>query len=289
MNLRLIKAITIGSMLFVFIAPAVQAQFQPDGSFTVSNHFHISPNGFVNGNLHFQKSWDEAGGIVRGHANGGLEFLSLDLNSVWQTRMVIDNAGNIGFGTNMPASKLHIVSGIERETLRIYKSGNYSNYLSIWQGTGGVVIDPIGTGLLYLGYDQATTVVIGKNGGELAIGTTTPSPGYKLTVKGAVHAEEVKVDLNVPGPDYVFESDYPLASLEDTKVYIEQNKHLPGIPSSDEMQQNGVNLLEMNMRLLEKIEELTLHLIAIKEENTTLKERVLKLEDNQPTQTQNRK
>jgi hypothetical protein len=113
------------------------------------------------------------------------------------------------------------------------------------------------------------------NEGSMGIGTTTPSPGYKLTVKGGVHAEEVKVDLSVPGPDYVFEADYSLTSLEDTKVYIEQNKHLPGIPSSDEMQQNGVNLLEMNMKLLEKVEELTLHLI---EQNKQLLEQKNRIE-----------
>ena len=105
--------------------------------------------------------------------------------------------------------------------------------------------------------------------GNVGIGTTTPDS--KLTVKGIIHAEEVKVDLNVPGPDYVFEENYPLLPLEDTKVYIDRHKHLPGIPSSEEMQQNGVNLLEMNMKLLEKVEELTLHLIEMKSENTTIK------------------
>ncbi len=105
---------------------------------------------------------------------------------------------------------------------------------------------------------------------NVGIGTTTPDA--KLTVKGTIHAEEVKVDLNVPGPDYVFEADYPLQTLEETRAYIEKNKHLPGIPSSAEMQQNGVNLLEMNMKLLEKVEELTLHLIEMKEEIQQLKQ-----------------
>ncbi len=121
--------------------------------------------------------------------------------------------------------------------------------------------------------------------GNVGIGTTADA-NTKLTVKGIIHSEEVKVDLNVPGPDYVFEADYPLASLEDTKAYIEQNKHLPGIPSSDEMQQNGVNLLEMNMKLLEKVEELTLYVIEqnnrideMKEENTQEKRVFEKIKD----------
>ncbi len=93
------------------------------------------------------------------------------------------------------------------------------------------------------------------------VGINSSSPDSELTVKGTIHSQEVKVDLNVPGPDYVFEENYPLRRLDETKAYVAQHKHLPGIPSSAEMQRNGVNLLEMNMKLLEKVEELTLHLI----------------------------
>ncbi len=107
-----------------------------------------------------------------------------------------------------------------------------------------------------------------KGDGNVGIGTSTPDS--KLTVKGTIHAEEVKVDLNVPGPDYVFDENYPLLPLEETKAYVEQNKHLPGIPSSAEMQQNGVNLLEMNMKLLEKVEELTLYLIEMEQRKNQL-------------------
>jgi hypothetical protein len=93
----------------------------------------------------------------------------------------------------------------------------------------------------------------------VGIGTTIPDA--KLTVKGTVHANEVKVDLNVQGPDYVFEKGYDLMSLEETKAYIEANKHLPEVPSAKEMEKNGVQLGEMNLLLLKKVEELTLHLI----------------------------
>lgn len=95
--------------------------------------------------------------------------------------------------------------------------------------------------------------------GLVGIGTATPDS--KLTVKGKIHAEEVKVDLSVPGPDYVFEPDYDLLTLEETAAYIQTNKHLPEIPSAKEMEANGVQLGEMNMLLLKKIEELTLHTI----------------------------
>jgi hypothetical protein len=93
------------------------------------------------------------------------------------------------------------------------------------------------------------------------VGIGTTQTDAKLTVNGTVHTKEVKVDLNVPGPDYVFEKDYPLMSLEETKAYIDANKHLPEVPSAKEMEKNGVQLGEMNMLLLKKVEELTLYSI----------------------------
>ena len=78
----------------------------------------------------------------------------------------------------------------------------------------------------------------------------------------------------IGAPDYVFEEDYNLRTLEATKAYIEENKHLPEIPSAAEMEANGIDLGDMNMRLLKKIEELTLYQIE-------LLERIEKLESKQ--------
>ncbi|MDN4167079.1 tail fiber protein [Cytophagales bacterium LB-30] len=119
-------------------------------------------------------------------------------------------------------------------------------------------------------------MVIGHDG-KVGIGTT--SPDDLLTVNGTIHTKEVKVDLAVPAPDYVFESDYPLSSLTEVESYIKKNKHLPEVPSAAEMEANGVKLLEMNMLLLKKVEELTLHMIEMKKENQDLKERLAKLEN----------
>jgi hypothetical protein len=122
----------------------------------------------------------------------------------------------------------------------------------------------------------AVRLVVNTNG---YVGIGTAAPDAALTVKGTIHTNEVKVDLNVPGPDYVFEKDYPLMSLEETKAYIDANKHLPEVPSAKEMEKNGVQLGEMNMLLLKKVEELTLHLIEMKKENEELRNRVEKIEN----------
>jgi hypothetical protein len=93
------------------------------------------------------------------------------------------------------------------------------------------------------------------------VGIGTENPDAKLAVNGTIHSKEVKVDLNVTAPDYVFTNDYKLRSLQEIESYVNQNSHLPEIPSAKEFEKNGIQLAEMNMALLKKIEELTLYAI----------------------------
>ena len=105
--------------------------------------------------------------------------------------------------------------------------------------------------------------------GNVAIGLENPSE--KLEVNGTIRSKEVKVEAT-GWPDYVFKEDYILPSLKETKSYIKENQHLPGIPSALEVNEEGISLGEMNVKLLEKIEELTLYVIDLKEENEALKQ-----------------
>lgn len=93
------------------------------------------------------------------------------------------------------------------------------------------------------------------------VGIGTISPDEALTVKGKIHTEEVRVDLSVPAPDYVFYDDYDLITLEEVQNHIDTHGHLPNIPSAYQMETNGVELGAMQMKLLEKIEELTLYIL----------------------------
>ncbi len=79
-------------------------------------------------------------------------------------------------------------------------------------------------------------------------------------------AESVKVKLQSDWPDYVFSSSYKKLSLPELESYIKANHHLPEIPTTKEAETNGMNLGEMNAKLLKKIEELTLYMIELKKE-----------------------
>ncbi|MBR3518916.1 MAG: hypothetical protein IKN77_02200 [Paludibacteraceae bacterium] len=90
-------------------------------------------------------------------------------------------------------------------------------------------------------------------------------------------AKDIRVDLN-NAADYVFEDNYNLKSLKEVESYVKENKHLPGIPSAAEISQNGMSVSEMSNLLLEKVEELTLHLIQLEKENEALKAKVESLD-----------
>jgi len=118
--------------------------------------------------------------------------------------------------------------------------------------------------------------------GRVSIGNLNPN-SYKLAVDGKIGARGVKVTLDPQWwPDYVLDSSYKLMNLDKLQIYIDKNKHLPNIPSAEEVRKNeGVELGEMNVKLLEKIEELTLYVIdlkkeieAIKKENAQIKEEI---------------
>ncbi len=103
------------------------------------------------------------------------------------------------------------------------------------------------------------------------VGNGTSSPDAKLTVAGNVHAREVKVSI-AAGADFVFEEDYKLQPLQETEAFIKKHKHLPGISSAKEMEAEGEDKGRMNILLLQKIEELTLHLIEMEKELNKMKE-----------------
>lgn len=100
--------------------------------------------------------------------------------------------------------------------------------------------------------------------GNVGIGTNNPKK--LLDVAGTIHAQNIEVDLT-GWSDFVFDKDYKLPSLEEVEAHIKEYKHLPDIPSQTQVQKEGINIGDIQAKLLQKIEELTLYVIELKKEN----------------------
>lgn len=129
---------------------------------------------------------------------------------------------------------------------------------------------------------QATLDVNGNifTSGKLAIGTTdaTKMAPYALAVNGDAIFNKAKVKLYGTWPDYVFNKAYKLRPLPELEQFINQNAHLPGIPSAAEVEKDGIDLGGNQAALLKKIEELTLYVI---EQNKKLEAQAQQLEKHQ--------
>ena len=125
------------------------------------------------------------------------------------------------------------------------------------------------------------TIGIGQFINQLpANGIAADGEKYKLFVKDGIKTEKVKVDIAASNgwADYVFEKDYKLMPLKELATFIENEGHLPEVPTTEEAVKNGIELKEMNILLLKKVEELTLHLIRQDQELKSQKEEIQDLQ-----------
>ncbi|WP_051053001.1 hypothetical protein [Fulvivirga imtechensis] len=209
-------------------------------------------------------------------SSGSIKFLT---NGDATPRMFINTNGRIGIGTNTPTQKLEVIDGsilVKSDpyaSIGLERTNGAKISMGITSGSTEGFILSTGT-LKFLTNADATPKMFISYNGNVGIGTSNATD--KLTVAGNIHSREVKVTVNA-GADFVFENDYSLPSLEDVSAFVMENKHLPEIPSEKEMLENGLELGEMNIKLLQKVEELTLYLIQQNELNKQLMEEVAEL------------
>ena len=258
------------------------------------------------------------------HYVGLSGFFGLNFYTNGKERIKVNRDGYVGIGTTNPAYELHVSSGVQlrKTTIGVTKAspenswirddwltGNYGppkwnqdtakwiRPAGSYNDVGGIIYQDEGTYFIrdYRGpqLEYTNNELLGKAylfahivTGNVGIGTTTPD--YKLTVKGKIHSREVKVTATAGGADFVFEKEYDLPTLLEVEQFISKNKHLPEIASAKEMEKNGIHLAEMNIKLLQKIEELTLYTIehqkkieklsSLKKENELLQKKFDTLE-----------
>ena len=178
--------------------------------------------------------------------------------------IVPSDGGNSGFGTESPNVRLHVNGLLGADAFRVQVSGS-TKFLV--QSNGGASVGSLTTAPtngLYVS-------------GDVRIGSATAATGYKVSVDGKVMCEELKVQLS-PWPDYVFGETYSLRSLEEVESFIKLNKHLPNVPPATQIESEGLNVGEMQGRMMEKIEELTLYVIELNKINRELQSRIETLE-----------
>ncbi len=241
-----------------------------------------------------------------------------------------DYDGQIGVGTRYPRSRLDLGKGGINNSLRIgdyldigetsfenfvyfginsiYSSssiaGRYNRFRPHYARGQGLVLAQSSNGWGSLNIyginwngkeeeknfpEDFTHVIHFSYDGRVGIGTENPT--HSLTVNGDIRAEELVISS--VGADFVFEDDYQLPPLEQVEAFIRENKHLPEIPPAEKMQKQGAGVGELQTKLLQKIEELTLYMIEmkkaqtrqarkldeLKEENTALKKRISALQN----------
>lgn len=238
-----------------------------------------------------------AGGIVGTYTNSPFTIVTSKT-----PRLFISESGYVGIGTLAPITKLAVdgdisvgvfndkISGYGNKLwflgadsntdalwLSRFNNGANSSELRINIGDDyGQPNDKFNVGVTHWDGDAWKSLLVVQANGNVGVGVENPTG--KLDVNGVIRAKEVRVESG-EWADYVFSSGYKLRSTSDIKKFINDNGHLPDIPSAEEVKMNGVSVGDMNVKLLRKIEELTLILINQDEEIKLLKHEMKKVKE----------
>lgn len=197
---------------------------------------------------------------IRMRNTAGLDFNAPRFN--FQT-------GKVGIGNvSAPQATLHIkaTSG-ENANIMLQTTDNTKDAAIIFRNTSNTI--SVGSNNLMNFAATSYSFTTGKVG----IGCVNDMNDFALAVQGGIVSSKVSVIDIDSWPDFVFGDGYSLMNLYELEQFINVNQHLPNVPSAEEVSANGIDLGEMNAVLLQKVEELTLHIIELQKQIDELKAR----------------
>ena len=179
---------------------------------------------------------------------------------------------DLGVGTTTPTTKLQILGGADVSlTTNGFAQFGATTGWNLIMDDNEIMARNNGAGNdLLFQQDAGNILMCGLEQGKVGIGVQLAAnlpTGYMLAVDGKIIAEELRIQNSSNWPDYVFADHYILLPIEELKKSISANRHLPNIPSAETVQQDGILIGDMQKRMMEKIEELTLYLIEQHEIN----------------------
>lgn len=221
-----------------------------------------------------------AGKVLTSDANGVASWQTAGAggSSQWTTAGsdIHYTTGNVGVGTSTPDAKLHVAGAVKivdgtQAAGKVLTSD--ANGVASWQAAGiSTQWTTSGTNIYY----GTGKVLIGNPN---LVGFKGTPGTYQLYVQGGILTEKVKVAVATTNDwaDYVFANGYKLRSLKEVEKFVQQNKHLPNVPSAQEVVNEGIDMAKMDAKLLEKIEELTLYLIELDKKNADQEKKIAEL------------
>lgn len=223
---------------------------------------NVKVSGSINGdNSTFNNSVVNSELTVNGTSDftGEITANNIKVLGVLDLKNGLSLGGSLGIGIAAPSEGLHVAG-----------NGVFDGNLTATK----LIVQELEVANLDLGSQNGGSINFDDDmivGGSVGIGTDRIE-GYSLSVNGKIRAaDDIKVYPSSQWADYVFESDYKLQTLDEVQNFIDENGHLPNMPSSKEVEEEGIDLGSMDAKLLEKIEELTLYMLELKKENEELK------------------
>lgn len=191
----------------------------------------------------------------------------------------------VGIGTYTPQERLHVngnsfITGTTiTNRLAVGSEPHFPGMISTtYKGSNSSTYPLINLGTFYPPTQTQTSVFSVRPNGDLRLSNGTNDIFYVNGANETTYAREIIVD-GYTWPDYVFEEKYALLPLNEVRIFIKENGHLPNVPNAETVKNEGVRLGEMNRILLEKIEELTLYLLDQDEKLKLQEQRIVELEE----------